>query len=319
MILGIDEVGRGCWAGPLVVGAVILGAACIDGLTDSKALTKKQRENFSALIYEQASAVGLGWVDAHELDAIGMSASLRLATRRAVEQVQGQSASFSEIIIDGTINFLQDTPLGRYVTTLKKADLLIESVSAASIVAKVARDQYMYQQAAIYPEYRFESNVGYGAAYHREAIEKHGVTPLHRLSFKPLVKYAKIDSNALAHHDNRVSQTSKSIGDAGEDAVCAYLKRIGHQILERNWKTKWCEIDIVSQKNQKLYFTEVKYRKNSRHGNGLEAITPKKLRQMAFASELFVQSRHLASAERQLAAAGVSGEPAMIDSYLEIT
>ena len=87
MILGIDEVGRGPWAGPLVIGAVILGGTEIEGLTDSKKLSKKQREALYSIIQEKAVAYATGWVDARELDELGMSQSLRLATRRAVEQI----------------------------------------------------------------------------------------------------------------------------------------------------------------------------------------------------------------------------------------
>lgn len=188
MILGIDEVGRGPWAGPLVVGAVVLGEVRIDGLTDSKKLSKKRREELARLIHDSA-AVGLGWVHAPEIDEIGLSASLRLATKRAVELI---TLPYHEIIIDGTINFLADTSKGSYVTTLAKADLLIPSVSAASIVAKVARDKYMALQDDVYPGYGFSSHVGYGTAAHRAAIENNGVTPLHRLSFAPLAKYRSV-------------------------------------------------------------------------------------------------------------------------------
>jgi ribonuclease HII len=186
MILGIDEVGRGPWAGPLVVGAVVLGGAKIDGLTDSKKLSKKRREQLNVVICEQAAGYGLGWVSADELDEIGLSEALRLATRRAVEQI---AVPYHEIIIDGTINFLSNTSKGEYVTTMPKADLLIPSVSAASIIAKVARDAYMAEQDDIYPGYGFGGHAGYGVAKHRAAIDKLGVTPLHRLSFAPLVKY----------------------------------------------------------------------------------------------------------------------------------
>jgi ribonuclease HII len=153
MILGIDEVGRGPWAGPLVIGAVVLGGATIEGLTDSKKLSKKRRTELDIIIREQAAGYGLGWVTAQEIDEIGLSESLKLATRRAVEQVK---APYHEIIIDGTINFLADTSKGQYVTTLAKADLLVPSVSAASIIAKVARDNYMTEQDAIYEGYKFD-------------------------------------------------------------------------------------------------------------------------------------------------------------------
>lgn len=186
MILGIDEAGRGPWAGPLVVGAVVLGDIEIKGLTDSKRLSKKRREILYEDIMRYAAACATGWVTSEELDAVGMSEALRLATRRVVEQVK---APYTEIVIDGTVNFLVDTNKGGYVQTMPKADLLVPSVSAASIIAKVERDRYMTAQSLIYPEYGFDSHAGYGVAKHRDAIEQHGVTPLHRLSFAPLAHY----------------------------------------------------------------------------------------------------------------------------------
>lgn len=186
MILGIDEAGRGPWAGPLVVGAVVLGDSEINGLTDSKKLTKRKRELLYDEIINKAAAFSAGWVEARELDEVGMSEALRLATRRAVERID---IPYEDIIIDGTINFLKGTGKERHVQVMPKADLLVPSVSAASIMAKVERDRYMIEQGVLYPEYGFESHVGYGVAKHREAIERHGVTPLHRLSFAPLAKY----------------------------------------------------------------------------------------------------------------------------------
>ena len=169
-----------------MVGAVVLGGKTIDGLTDSKKLSKKRREQLDVEIREKAQGFGLGWVEAGEIDQIGLSESLKLATIRAVEQVK---VSYDEIIIDGTVNFLAETGKGKYVKTMKKADLLIPSVSAASIIAKVARDNFMAQQDNKYPGYGFSKHVGYGTAMHAAAIKKLGVTPLHRLSFGPLKKY----------------------------------------------------------------------------------------------------------------------------------
>jgi ribonuclease HII len=221
MILGIDEVGRGPWAGPLVIGAVVLGGVEIEGLTDSKKLSKKRRDELDIVIREQADGYGLGWVDAAEIDEIGLSAALVLATRRAVEQIK---APYHEIIIDGTINFLKDTSKADYVTTLKKADLLIPSVSAASIIAKVARDNYMSEQGALYPEYMFSAHVGYGTAAHRAAIDEHGVTPLHRLSFAPLAKYRSSVFTRPTETSATAVLTTKKIGDEGEQVSAAYLK-----------------------------------------------------------------------------------------------
>jgi ribonuclease HII len=317
MILGIDEVGRGPWAGPLVVGAVVLGGETIDGLADSKKLSKKRREELDILIREHAAGFGLGWVSAEEVDEIGLSEALVRATKRAVEQVK---VSYHEIIIDGTINFLDGTNKGSYVTTMKKADQLVPSVSAASIIAKVARDTYMEEQSKLYPGYGFEDHVGYGTAKHRAAIERHGVTPLHRLSFKPLHSYAKnlTISQSTPRKGPTFAKTTKQIGDSGEDAACEYLKKAGHTIVERNWKTKFCEIDIVSRYEETLYFSEVKYRTSDQQGGGFGAITPKKERQMRFAAEFYALTIKNKTLQLRLAAISVSGIPPTVEQLLEV-
>lgn len=313
MILGIDEVGRGPWAGPLVVGAVVLGGVTIEGLTDSKKLSKKRRETLAEEIYQKASGLGLGWVHADEIDAIGLSEALRQATIRAVSQV---TTSYHEIIIDGTINFLKETSKGRYVTTMKKADLLVPSVSAASIVAKVARDIYMEEQAEKYPEYGFEAHVGYGTARHRQAIEEHGVTPLHRLSFAPLKKY-HVEPETGNTLMRSYAVTTKQIGDKAEDVAMKYLMVLGHEIIARNWKTKYCEIDIISMHDGTVYFTEVKYRRQANQGGGLAAITKQKLRKMKFAAEYYVAVRKFPG-DTRLAVVTLAGEPPQIETYLEL-
>ena len=291
-ILGIDEVGRGPWAGPLVVGACVLGDAQIEGLTDSKKLTPKKREALAPIIREQA-AVGLGWISAEELDRIGLSQALCKACRAAVKQIK---VPFHEIIIDGTVNFLRDTPLASHVQVLKKADLLVPEVSAASIVAKVARDEYMYQLAEKYPGYGFEKHVGYGTAAHKAALEKLGPCPEHRKSFKPIAQYVG---------------STREKGDRGEDAVCDYLVESGHEIVARNWKNRFCEIDVISRFNGVLCFTEVKYR---RAGGGLDAIDKKKLGQMRFAAELYLNENGGGAAI--LAAAEVSGDNYQVTDFL---
>jgi ribonuclease HII len=316
MILGIDEVGRGPWAGPLVIGAVVLGGTEIDGLTDSKKLTKKRRDELDVIIRRDAAGYGLGWVDASDLDEIGLSAALVLATKRAVEQVK---VPYHEIIIDGTINFLKDTSKAQYVTTLKKADLLIPSVSAASIIAKVARDNYMTEQDAVYPDYKFSSHVGYGTAAHRAAIDLHGVTPLHRLSFAPLAKYKP--DNTIPTKDASAAGsviTTKKIGDAGEDVAAKYLKQHGHEIIDRNWRTKFCEIDIISFHDDTIYFTEVKYRKKDDQGGGLAAITVQKQRQMKFAAEYYALKNKLKDTNLRLGAIDVSGQPPVVRNFLKL-
>jgi len=302
MIVGIDEVGRGAWAGPLVVGAVLLGGASIDGLTDSKKLTKKQRILLDREIRQKARCIGLGWVSSRQIDQIGLASALRLASRRALTHLRRQT--YEEIIIDGTIKLVDDPR----VTLMKKADLLVPSVSAASIVAKVARDNYMAHMDSIFPGYGFVSHVGYGTARHRQAISEKGSLPIHRHSFAPL------KPNAL-----QLTPTTKQLGDAAESIVATHLELCGHTIIARNWRTKYCEIDIISRLKDTLYFTEVKYRKTDQQGGGMAAITPKKIQQMTFAAEFYAAKQYHGSSNLRLAAADVGGTPSRLISYLELT
>jgi len=299
MILGIDEVGRGPWAGPLVVGAVVLPADhLIDGLTDSKKLTAKKRHALDIEIRQKALGYGLGWVHADELDEIGLSAALRLATIRAVD---GVKTPYHEIILDGTINFLKGTSKGQYVTTLPKADVLIPAVSAASIIAKVARDKYMAEQHECFPEYGFASHVGYGTAMHRKALVDYGVTPLHRKSFAPIAKL--LGSKSPDKIDTpRAVITTKTIGNKGEMAVADWLKSKGFAIEARNWNTRYCEIDIIARKDNVRYFVEVKFRSSQQQGGGVGAITRQKLKKMQFAAEIYgVNYQFLGSAKLAVA------------------
>lgn len=187
--VGIDEVGRGCWAGPLVAGAVILTTP-IDGLRDSKKLSKLQREKLAAIIQNEAVAIGLGWVWPEDIDAWGISLSVRRAMEQALHAIR---TPYEAVIIDGNINYLPEEAKARAVI---RADDSVPAVSAASIMAKVARDTYMAQKAAIdYPQYGFDRHVGYGTALHIAALKDYGVTPLHRTSYKPIQKFV-LESNS---------------------------------------------------------------------------------------------------------------------------
>ena len=188
MLLGLDEVGRGCWAGPLVAGAVVLRQE-VDGLRDSKKLTKKRRDILALEIQEKAF-VGLGWVWPHEIDQWGLTKSVQYAMLRAVKDLHLNGGTYDEIIIDGNYNFLncvnglQCEPAN--AMTMVRADDSVPAVSAASIVAKVARDNYMIEISEKYPQYAFDKNVGYGAPAHIAALKAHGVTSIHRKSYKPV-------------------------------------------------------------------------------------------------------------------------------------
>ena len=306
-ILGIDEVGRGPLAGPLVVGAVILPndeREWFADLKDSKKLTAKKREKLSELILRE-SATGLGWVPAAELDQIGIGEALKLATKRAVKSVQALHTPFSQIIIDGKVNFLSHTPLEKFTSTCIKGDAKIKEISAASIIAKVARDHYMIELASKFPEYGFDKHVGYGTKAHVEAIYQYGLTEEHRKSFEPCKSLSGFTASTASHKD------TTTIGQKAEQLVANYLEVNGHKIIARNHKTFFYEIDIISTKDNYIYFTEVKYRKSNLHGNGLDAITPEKHRQMQFATESYIKyittDRDLSHKNPLLAVASVSG------------
>lgn len=162
-----------------MAGAVIL-AAPIDGLADSKQLSRKCREQLAPRIYEQALSWGLGWVAAAEVDALGMTASVRLAFERAL---QALGTTYGELVIDGSYNFFPADARARAVV---KADVTVPAVSAASIIAKVARDDYMRRAAVCFGGYGFEQHVGYGTAIHAAALRKLGACELHRRSFRPV-------------------------------------------------------------------------------------------------------------------------------------
>lgn len=179
IIVGVDEVGRGCWAGPLVASAVILGEP-ITGLKDSKKLTKTERERLAAEIETSAQAFGLGWAEPALIDHLGVTSAIRLAVEQALTAI---TIPYDEIIIDGNYNFLARNPLAE---ALIKADDSVPAVSAASIIAKVARDRFMTQAALEYPGYGFERHVGYGTALHQQALQQLGICGLHRRSYKPI-------------------------------------------------------------------------------------------------------------------------------------
>lgn len=339
MILGIDEVGRGPYAGPLVIGACILPDAekireepekyhWISELTDSKKLTARRREVLYDKIKEGAAAAATGWVSANEIDEIGLSESLKLACRRAVKQIQETHVPFSEIIIDGTVNFLSGTPLEKYVSTLKKGDLLIKEISAASILAKVERDRYMAELAEKYPEYGFEKHVGYGTAAHQKAMEQFGLTPEHRRSFRPV---REILSKQLGTDEDKKQQkvrmagaknkstTTRELGNLGEEKVAEFLASKGHEIIARNFRTKYFEIDIISKLDDSVFFTEVKYRKTAKFGEATEFVDRKKQEQVRFAAESYLTMHpEFKDFTARLAVAGVNGEDFRIEEWMII-
>lgn len=196
LVAGIDEVGRGCWAGPVVAAAVILPPRVrLAGVNDSKLLTPLRRRQLDGLIRRRASAVGLGWVDATELDDHGLTWAVRQSGLRALSDLHHP---YDAVLLDGNHNYLKEfCPCQAII----KGDSLSLSIAAASIVAKVARDDFMCDQHKLYPEFDFEANKGYGTPRHAAALAA-GPTPLHRRSFKPVALAAAGFSEYLrAYYD----------------------------------------------------------------------------------------------------------------------
>lgn len=177
LICGIDEVGRGPLAGPVVAGAVILPKDCrILYLNDSKQLSAKKRDELYDIIMEEAVAVGLGFVGPERIDEINILQATYEAMREAVAKLDPQP----DILLNDAVTIpgiaIRQVPI-------IKGDAKSVSIAAASIVAKVTRDRLMEQYDELFPEYGFAGNKGYGAANHIEALKKYGPTPIHRRSF----------------------------------------------------------------------------------------------------------------------------------------
>jgi len=179
-VAGVDEVGRGPLAGPVVAAAVILDPAAIpEGLADSKELTAERRDELCALILASALAVGVGSAAATEIDTINIRQATLLSMRRAVKALP---ISPDLVLVDGN-----DPPaLACGCEAIIGGDGLIASIAAASIVAKVMRDRMMARLGLLYPAYGFVSHVGYGTPAHRAALQAHGPCPAHRYSFAPI-------------------------------------------------------------------------------------------------------------------------------------
>lgn len=176
-ICGIDEAGRGPLAGPVCAAAVILPANIeIPGLNDSKKLSDKRRRELVSIIKENAIAYGIAFADEKEIDQINILQATFLAMERAASQL---SVKPEVLLIDGN----REKDFGIPVETIVKGDSRSASIAAASVLAKVTRDDYLLQMAQEYPQYGFEVHKGYGTKAHYAAIEKYGPCPIHRMTF----------------------------------------------------------------------------------------------------------------------------------------
>lgn len=179
LIAGVDEVGRGPLAGPVVAAAVILPKNCkIKGLNDSKKIPKKKHEEIFQAVKDNALAIGIGIMDNQVIDQVNIYEATKLAMKEAISQLEPQP---EHLLIDA---MKLNLPISQ--TSIIKGDANSLSIAAASIIAKVTRDKIMANYDEEFPGYDFAQNAGYGTAKHLEGIEKYGVTPIHRTSFEPI-------------------------------------------------------------------------------------------------------------------------------------
>jgi len=179
LIAGVDEVGRGPLAGPVVAAAVILPKACkIPGLNDSKKIPKSKHKEIYEAVLQNAVAIGIGIKDNQVIDQVNIYEATKLAMMEAIGQLEPQP---QHLLIDA---MKLDLPIPQ--TSIIKGDANSLSIAAASIVAKVTRDQMMEEFDREYPGYDFAQNAGYGTAKHLAGLDKLGVTPIHRRSFEPV-------------------------------------------------------------------------------------------------------------------------------------
>ena len=253
LIAGIDEVGRGPLAGPVVAAAVILPKECkIEGVNDSKKLSAKKREELYDIILEKAVSYGIGVVSNERIDEINILQATYEAMREALSQLQPKA---DYILADAVTIPMVSTPQRGII----KGDAKSMSIGAASVVAKVYRDRMMEAYEEVYPGYGFASNKGYGAAEHIDGIKRQGITPIHRRTF---VK------NFLPQDGD----TTTDKGHRGEALVAKQMEKMGYEILERNFHALKAEIDIIAKKGNTIVFTEVKYRQNEEMGTPAEAV-----------------------------------------------
>ncbi len=185
-VCGLDEVGRGPLAGPVVAGAVVVEneEQYLDGVRDSKTMTEKKREEFFEKIKEISSGWGVGIVESWEIDELGLSRAIQKAMELAIGNI---NIDIDYLITDGNIGKIGEYPM----QTIVDGDSMHYSISAASVLAKVTRDRIMKEYAQKHPGYGFEKHVGYGTKIHMEALRRIGPCDIHRKCFKPVASFFK--------------------------------------------------------------------------------------------------------------------------------
>ena len=280
IIAGVDEAGRGPLAGPVVAAAVILADEKIEGLRDSKKLSAKKRETLFQEINATAISVGIGIVSEKEID----KTNILIATHKAMQIALGRlNRKPTSALIDGYKLPNQVIPNKGVI----KGDTKIESIMAGSIIAKVTRDAIMMEYDKIFPEYGFAKHKGYGTKQHMEALIKYKATPIHRRSFKPV---------SLNLPTITWLQKTKRVGVVGEQLAACKLLAGGHTIISMNENcAPHGEIDIISQKDNILIFTEVKTFAKEQMASPELKIDMPKLRKLENAINFYIGKHNISS------------------------
>jgi ribonuclease HII len=295
-VAGVDEVGRGCLAGPVVAAAVILPPDFVlPGLDDSKKISRKKREVLYDAIQTQAVAIGIGQIEAGEIDRLNILQASLKAMREALIALDPVP---QHVLVDGHIR--PGSPFEE--TAIVDGDARSQSIAAASVIAKVHRDRLMVDYDETYPEYGFASHKGYGSPEHLSGLRSRGPCPLHRRSFGPvaalvrkprsalftsfaegfvacttlgelerMAHFVKEGSSELAAEELRDLRqmyrekrtTIEDIGRRGEERAGAYLVAAGYEVLETRYRGAGGEIDLVVQREGEYAFVEVKTRKDA--------------------------------------------------------
>ena len=273
VIAGLDEAGRGPLAGPLVACAVVLSSDFDDEiLNDSKKLTDRSRRRLDPIIRCEAEAVSVGIVDPSEIDQNRMAWAVRTSFKRAMAPLLDLADVF---LIDGTSVTGLEAP-SRF---LVRGDSKSLSIAAASVVAKVARDDIMIKAHQEYPGYGFDRHKGYGTAAHIEALRKIGPSPIHRMSFAPLSSWYQTGQMSLFPLDSPIS------GRAAEIRAARHFENLGFSVVARNWRSPAGEIDLILEKKGVLLFVEVKSTLTGHEKEALQKIDGKKLSRIRSAAE----------------------------------
>jgi ribonuclease HII len=274
LIAGVDEAGRGPLAGPVVAAAVILpNYYDLKGLDDSKKLTPKKRSQLFVEIQHQATAIGVGVVAAAEIDKTNILQATHQAMKMALGRLKPRP---DQAVIDGHALPTQIIPNKGVI----KGDQTIDVIKAASIIAKVTRDNMMEQYDIIFPAYGFRKHKGYGTREHMDKLRLNKACVIHRKSFKPVAS-AMPTLSWLRKEDG--------IGQWGEQTAAVYLLERGYEIVAMNVHCDpYGEIDIIAEKDGIIIFVEVKTYSKKQLGTPAQNIDQNKLKKLEAAIHKYV-------------------------------